>query len=756
MVQDISKGHYIATQSIYYVEPEFLQLLIEEGLVDSIMVHVKKMKTEHSFVQYCSKTLKGKGSTLVNPNSNTGYQHCRTTWLDLLFHIGQPLLYDEECREQTLVKYYANSDNLKPIMDIMMPTKNNAGGDDGNADDYFRCGTIFGDSEFYIIGTMYWLEILCFIVDLEQARDKLDFSMKKDILKFAANILCLVSDPDDEIVILKKESSETSSPPSSLELLSSKEFLAAIQRGANDGNCIGGGKAKDVSTILGEVQSHAAFVVQCLTIQTGQQECEDLLMYLINLPILLSSSSSSSPSGANNNHDRHVTTTTVTFSYRLVDIISACRDKSYVQGGMRCLLNVYCRVISTLGPPPPPPPPDVDAAVSKSSSLRTTTMENMKLVKLLKSKKLRTSNDSNLASLTIGAVFNSTHPQASYDENEDGNNSIRFMKANDLCCAATVKAGVLEAILSLLSSHAHDRDFVTSSERFVELLSNMALNAKTGSALRRVKTKVLPLLTDSDYGSSSQLQNKIEDVLEKASIGKSNKDKEDDIDKHCEHCCKMWTNPDKNMPYCAKCKKVYYCSKECQVADWKNGHKVLCKRILAEGKKALRTLDSAMDTFYSQNIRPIFLLASFRGYDITDSVVIIDLRPARPTFDVALIDDFLEKYTDCSEERDEFSKLLQKLDPHKGFLSVAGLHQDKTMIKGYIAGDDEDEIIRKSFATDALEALGLPRWSLVQKAYETMFEDAIPESIESIRSNPDEKEKWIQIMKNKSWENEEF
>jgi len=47
-----------------------------------------------------------------------------------------------------------------------------------------------------------------------------------------------------------------------------------------------------------------------------------------------------------------------------------------------------------------------------------------------------------------------------------------------------------------------------------------------------------------------------------------------------ENLCKQCSNPgclkvqDKQ---CGKCKKVGYCSKECQISDWKARHKTLCK-----------------------------------------------------------------------------------------------------------------------------------------------------------------------------------
>ncbi len=33
--------------------------------------------------------------------------------------------------------------------------------------------------------------------------------------------------------------------------------------------------------------------------------------------------------------------------------------------------------------------------------------------------------------------------------------------------------------------------------------------------------------------------------------------------------------------FCSACKKVYYCSKDCQVKDWKTGHKAQCAALKA-------------------------------------------------------------------------------------------------------------------------------------------------------------------------------
>jgi len=41
----------------------------------------------------------------------------------------------------------------------------------------------------------------------------------------------------------------------------------------------------------------------------------------------------------------------------------------------------------------------------------------------------------------------------------------------------------------------------------------------------------------------------------------------------CANCGVMYLNP---LRKCSRCHTVRYCSKECQTADWKNGHKSIC------------------------------------------------------------------------------------------------------------------------------------------------------------------------------------
>lgn len=41
-------------------------------------------------------------------------------------------------------------------------------------------------------------------------------------------------------------------------------------------------------------------------------------------------------------------------------------------------------------------------------------------------------------------------------------------------------------------------------------------------------------------------------------------------------CCTCGAANEKSLMKCGQCKRTGYCSKACQVEDWKLGHKVLC------------------------------------------------------------------------------------------------------------------------------------------------------------------------------------
>mmetsp|Transcript_25410 Transcript_25410/g.39896 ORF Transcript_25410/g.39896 Transcript_25410/m.39896 type:complete len:479 (+) Transcript_25410:169-1605(+) len=51
----------------------------------------------------------------------------------------------------------------------------------------------------------------------------------------------------------------------------------------------------------------------------------------------------------------------------------------------------------------------------------------------------------------------------------------------------------------------------------------------------------------------------------------------------------------KNLQSCSRCKAVLYCGRECQVADWKRGHKNVCARLAKERKDKEKIAQMAKD-----------------------------------------------------------------------------------------------------------------------------------------------------------------
>jgi hypothetical protein len=74
----------------------------------------------------------------------------------------------------------------------------------------------------------------------------------------------------------------------------------------------------------------------------------------------------------------------------------------------------------------------------------------------------------------------------------------------------------------------------------------------------------------------------------------------------CGHCKKRETMNGSKLMKCQRCKVIYYCSKECQVADWK-GHKKLCTEISSNtvSRSTLKTSLSTMRAFVSSNYHDI-------------------------------------------------------------------------------------------------------------------------------------------------------
>jgi hypothetical protein len=102
---------------------------------------------------------------------------------------------------------------------------------------------------------------------------------------------------------------------------------------------------------------------------------------------------------------------------------------------------------------------------------------------------------------------------------------------------------------------------------------------------------------------------------------------------------------------CAKCKATYYCSRECQVADWK-GHKILCKLATTKGISGseAKAHESAAVTFVQKNYFAIVeeCYKKTQEYNVPKKELVIELSfykdaPAlRDEFKVGLTSRYLE------------------------------------------------------------------------------------------------------------------
>jgi hypothetical protein len=102
---------------------------------------------------------------------------------------------------------------------------------------------------------------------------------------------------------------------------------------------------------------------------------------------------------------------------------------------------------------------------------------------------------------------------------------------------------------------------------------------------------------------------------------------------------------------CQRCKEIYYCSKECQAADWRS-HKKTCKQIssMITSRSKLKTLELIKDAFVDSSY--VHLAKEFydktQEYNVPKKELLVEINffgdaPAlRNEFKVRLTSGFLE------------------------------------------------------------------------------------------------------------------
>jgi hypothetical protein len=134
-----------------------------------------------------------------------------------------------------------------------------------------------------------------------------------------------------------------------------------------------------------------------------------------------------------------------------------------------------------------------------------------------------------------------------------------------------------------------------------------------------------------------------------ARLSNSNDAKYTDM-KMCRHCNKLETLDLAKLMKCQRCKETYYCSKDCQAADWKS-HKKTCKERNSEiESSASKTSSLTMWAFVKSNYFDIakYVYKKTQEYNVTKRELFVDIdfyrdAPAlRNEFKVRLTSDFLE------------------------------------------------------------------------------------------------------------------
>lgn len=128
----------------------------------------------------------------------------------------------------------------------------------------------------------------------------------------------------------------------------------------------------------------------------------------------------------------------------------------------------------------------------------------------------------------------------------------------------------IESILYFISSGSRDEDVVKCCGRFLNILSDMALSKKTGSALRKADEAVRSIA----IGNDGPLSQRVLDLLEKAKRAPELSKAIEGV--FCACCCKTPHDTKQKMLKCSKCKRFFYCSRECQMRDWRSRHRFEC------------------------------------------------------------------------------------------------------------------------------------------------------------------------------------
>jgi hypothetical protein len=327
-----------------------------------------------------------------------------------------------------------------------------------------------------------------------------------------------------------------------------------------------------------------------------------------------------------------------------------------------------------------------------------------------------------------------------------------IMLPNDELFAQAIKEGMLEMILETLVKYGHDAKLSIQNTRYLlHKVGVVALARKSGKVLRDraaiIRAEAQGVLR-SNHGVAAEEARTVLAILDKAEDGNSKASSNIPSTIRC-RWCEITISPC-DVKQCSACQRAHYCSKECQVQDWKEGgHKMMCKRMMAHGVKAqsrgaskkeiksVKRLEEnvcrAGEKLFKERGSDIFLQAALRGYDIADCVTTLNFCKTPPTIETQLATEYLEWGKKHSDQLDEYEHAKRNIenDRRAGALSLV-----------FLAHPVDPSIPIISMHKSVRAPPNSPSWSELQR--ETVRD--LGPSLDKIRSNPEERDQFLKQL----------
>ncbi|KAK1745835.1 hypothetical protein QTG54_003759 [Skeletonema marinoi] len=316
---------------------------------------------------------------------------------------------------------------------------------------------------------------------------------------------------------------------------------------------------------------------------------------------------------------------------------------------------------------------------------------------------------------------------------------------NDERFAVAIDAGMVESLLRMLTRFVGQRQYPELRETIYNLLDSVHIVVATR---KRRSTRALDsnrglieeaLLTHERIltGSKDRCILKIVETI--LSVNRLDS---------CSQCFEQLEK--KDVRRCSRCMIAKYCSRECQVEDWKSGpHKDFCnaavenaRQIKSDGgtdedvrlKNSILHIKMRGDEIFMKNSVTAVFQAISKGYEILDCIVDVDLRVSPPSIEVMLSEEFLS--LDMNKESEMYAVKKMKVDEAR---------EEKCLPFNYIGDEAGMIVLHKQPASSAFPGcvsnLG-PSWPNAQETMKQFFclkgSDDIARMTESVPGLMDE------------------